>query len=103
MNDALIVTCLISLSAVSLASLLMVAVVVNGVSRRSEKHDRVMALLLTKTVNAAVVSEVDQVPRIEAESGVTPNLVPSGIHSATPAAANEAWETVGESRGDPID
>ena len=102
MNDTIVLTCVISLAAVAFASLLVVAAVTKRFSDRSLKHDRVMAVLLTKTVNAAVVAEVDQVPRIEAESGVAPSAVPSGIHSAVPTALGEEWETTGEPRGDPV-
>lgn len=104
MTEAVVMTSLISLAVVTIVALLVSALVLRGSSDRSERVDRVLADLLTKAVNAAVVSESDQVSRIDAEKGrETSDLPPPGVFASVPQDPANQWETVGEARNDSID
>lgn len=104
MIDAVVLTCLGLFALVAFASLVVIASMVKNVSEREERRDRVMALLLTKTINAAVVPDIDQVSRIKAENGDeslkdNPQVGPP-MFEGTPGTP---YETVGDARSDQID
>ncbi len=103
MTDAVVITSIISLAVVTVMTLAVCAMVLRASSSRSERGDRLMADLLTKAVNAAVVSESDQVPRIRAEHDEPPLEQPFGVHASVPEVVGSQWETVGEPRNDPMD
>lgn len=103
MTDAVVMTSLISLALVAVASLMVAAVAIKKSSDRFERNDRVMADLLKTVVNAAVVSESDQVPRIEAENGHESPDLPKGAFSSVPDVPGSRYETFGAERNDPMD
>ena len=103
MTDAVVMTSLISLAVVTIVSLLVAAVAIKGSADRSGQHDRVMADLLETAVNAAVVSERDQVARLEAEHGRQTPESPPGAFAAVPGVPGNDWETTGDARDGPLD
>ena len=102
MTDAVVMTSLISLAVVAIVSLLVCAVAVKHSSDRTQASQKVMADLLAKAINAAVVSESDQVQRIEAESGAEIPRTPPGILSSPPMPG-QGFEVYGDPRPDPLD
>lgn len=103
MTDAVVMTSLISLAVVAIVSLFVAAVAIKASSDRSERGDRTMADLLAKAVNAAVVSESDQVSRIDAENGRKEPNSPPGVFSGIPDAPGSRYDTFGAERDDPMD
>lgn len=103
MSEAVILTCLAILAGVALVSLYVCASAVKSGAERCADHEKVMASLLTKTVNAIVVSEMDQVGKIVAENGGDPPEKPSREVPALFGAPDSAYQTVGDPRNDQID
>ena len=103
MSDGIIFACIVVLGVVAIAALCVTAFVVRKGSDRSDRHDRVMSLLLTKAINAAVVPDIDQLPRIRAEAGDDPPAGKEPVGAPVFATANSEFETAGEARSDQID
>lgn len=102
MNDAAVMTSLISLAVIAIVSLLACALALRHNADRAQAREKVMADLLIKTVNAVVVSESDQVQRIEAELDHDRPEPPPGVLSSPPTPGQE-YEVFGEPRPDPLD
>ena len=97
MNDWIILACVLSFAAVAFASLFVAMSANKANVARAIRSDAIIADLLTKSVNSAVVMESEQIDRINAENGTATEKIPedpfTGVVGTQP---DEGWDTVGD-------